>query len=342
MRIEPNLGEAAALLPTQPTKEMISVSPLPDGRTKVRVNSSSIGIIQECLRKAKYSLDEHWRADVEGPGTLFGSAIHRAMEIYYSGKLEERLLPRWEDCEPLGFGHLPQNPGLIQRAMLGFIEKAQPLSGLPDGDKRSIPNGVWTLYEYFKAYINDPYVTYSDAQGPFIERTFSMTVWDQHDLVVEVFGTIDFIFISTADGSILPGDHKTASSLGFGGSSYYDRDKPNHQYTLYSWAARDVFGVPSGEFLVNVIEVKAKPKTARGAGPSFPRQVTRRDQDDYDELKEVIMKTVWDYLGAKNSGVWPLGPIGACSSYGACQFKAVCSAPKSLRPNILSAKFKRS
>jgi hypothetical protein len=300
---------------------------------------SSISVIQECLRKAQYLLDEKWKPGVEGPGLTFGSAIHAALETYYCGDPALRILPKFDDCEAIAFGHLPANPGLIQQAMIRFVEKAQPLAGLPDGDKRSIPNGLWILHEYFRAYIADPYITYIDDHGPFIERKFSHRIFEDGRLVIEIFGTIDFAFQSTVDGRILTGDHKTASSLGYGGQSYYDRDKPNHQYTGYVLGAQKEFGFESDEFLVNVIEVKAKPKTARGQGVSFPRQITRRDEHDFDEYRDVVMETVERYLHARETGKWSLGPVGACNSYGACSYKSVCSAPHSLRQNILAAKF---
>lgn len=330
-----SLGEASVLVPRQP-KEMISVTPLA-GKTLVRINFSSWSVIQECLRKAHYLLDQKWKTQNESPATIFGSAIHAAMEVYYAAPIEARELPTFEQMESLVY-QPKETDNLILKATQSFISKAQPLSGLPDGDKRSIINGVWILHQYFKAYINDPYSCYVDELGPFVERKFSHRIHEDDQLIIELFGTIDFVF-AVKDGTLIPGDHKTTSALNFQGESYFDREKPNHQYTAYLLAAREVFGLDVSDFMVNVIEVKAKPKTARGSAPNFPRQITRRDEDDFAELKEVIMKTVRDYLYAKEHNEWPLGPVNSCNMYGSCTYKQVCAAPKSLRHNILSAKF---
>lgn len=334
-----SLGEASVLVPAQP-KEMISVTLTPSGKTKVRINSSSISVIQECLRKSQYLLEEKWKAEDESPATLFGSAIHKALEVFYTGALSERALPSLNECEQLIYSPALQS-NLVLSAISAFITKAQPLSALPDGDKRSILNGVWILHNYFKTYINDPYSVYIDDQGPFLERMFSYVMHEDESLVIELFGTIDFIFKHITDGNLLPGDHKTSSSLNFNGQSYFDRERPNHQYTCYMMMLNKVYGLSLTDFMVNVIEVKPKPKTARGSVPNFPRQITRRDENDYIEFKEVVMKVVRDYLYARKHNEWPLGSTDACNKWGGCQYKQVCSAPKSLRHNVLTSKFKQ-
>lgn len=317
-------------------KEMISVGvDETTGKTLVRINSSSLGVIQECLRKAQYSLLEGWRAGTESPATLFGRAIHKALEVFYSGHPEERVLPKYEHLEMMSYGHKPPptNNDLIYRSVAAFLEIAQPLAALPEGDKRSAQNGVWILFEYFKKFIDDPYVCL------FTEKQFTHRFHEDPTLIVDIFGTIDAAFKHMSSGETLIVDHKTTSSLGWGDSSYYDRDKPNHQYTAYMLGANRELGIKTESFMVNVLQVKPKPKTVRGSIPDFPRQITKRTEEDFEELRQPIMKAVHDYLQAKATGVWPMGPIGACNAYGACQFKKVCAAPKSMRETILKNTF---
>lgn len=326
------------------SKEMISVSKLPDGRTKVRINSSSLDVIQTCMRKAQLSLFEGWKAETESPATLFGSAIHAALEVFYKRPPGDRKLAKLETMELMSYGHrVPgEEKDLILSATRAFIDKAQPLAPLPPEDKRSIQNGVWILSEYFKAYLNDPYMAYVDKDGPFIERKFSLVVYEHGDLVIEIFGTIDFVFQHVVTGELLGGDHKTTSMIqGFSGESYFDRDKPNHQYTFYLCGARKVFGLDIKNFAVNVVEVKSRPKTAKAKGVSFPRQITDRTEEDFQETVEAVIYSVLRYLEAIDSKVWPLGPVNACQMYAGCTYKQVCGAPKSLRQNVLNAKFKR-
>jgi hypothetical protein len=323
-------------------KEMLSTFTLPDGRTKVRINFSSMDIIQNCLRKAKYALHEKWKAQDEAAATVFGSAFHKALEVYYSGALTERKLPKLETLELMSYGNLVEGEktDLLLRAARAFIDAAKVLSPLPETDKHSIQNGVWILHCYFKSYLDDPYVAHTDESGsPYIERTFSLVVYEDAGLVIELFGTLDVILKHVITGEIIPADHKTAGFLSFNGSSYFDREKPSHQYTGYLLGAREVFGIDSKNFLVNIIEKKAKPKTEKAKGVSFPRQITERNADDFTEFTETLVYVVRQYLTALETDVWPLGPVGACTAYGACTYRAVCSAPKSIRDTILNGKF---
>jgi hypothetical protein len=320
-------------------KEMISITQV-GKQTVVRVNSSSLSLLQECMRKAQYALLEGWKVTDESPATVFGSAIHRAQEIFYRGDLKERILPKLEDLEMMAYGHGAASNGLIERAVAGFLEKAEPLRPLPEGDKRSLLNGVWILHHYFKAFLADPWVCIVDVHGPFVERGFTYRTLDTSALAIDLFGTIDFAWKHTTTGEVVVGDHKTSSALNFGGSSYFDRDKPNHQYSAYMLGAQKVFGFDTQNFVVNVLEVKARPKTSRGQPPSFPRQVTTRTEEDLIEFQEVLEYYVRRYLEAIDANYFPLGPVQSCNSYGSCQFKQVCSQPKSMRRNILEAKFR--
>lgn len=337
--VNPILTSALIQTPSA-KKEMISVSHEGD-KTHVRINSSSILLIQECMRKAKYSLLEGWRAENEAPATLFGSAIHAALEEFYKTKPDERRLPKMETLEIMSYGNKVEGEETdpLLRSIRKFLEKGRDLSGLPEGDKRSLQNGTWLLHEYFKKFLDYPYTAYCDSFGPFLERTFTLPYIRSPKLSVDLFGTIDFCLEHVVTRDRIPGDHKTTSSFSFGDSNYFDREKPNHQYTIYSLAARSLFGINTDDFLVSIFEVKQRPKTARGSGPSFPQQITKRTQEDYEELEDVIKDVVERYLHALERNVWPLGSVDACNKYGSCGFKNVCSAPRGMRETILKGKY---
>lgn len=329
------------LHPVAEKKEMLSLRKLEDGRTNVKINASSLSVIQECLAKSKMSLLDGWRAEAESPATLFGKAIHSALEVFYSTKPDERTLPDFDVLEMLSYGHAPKEETPLIRSAKAFLAAGAALSPLPAEDKRSLQNGIWLLHEYFKKFRDDPYTAYVDDRGPFLERYFSLPYYSDSHLNVEIFGTIDFVLEHTVTKELLPGDHKTASSLTFGDSSYFDREKPNHQYTMYSYAVNKFFGLKAEDFLVNVFEVKAKPKTARGSGPSFPRQITKRTEEDFVELQDVILEAVDRIVWAAERNRFPMGSVDACNKYGGCQFKQVCASPRAVRETILSNKFTR-
>lgn len=311
-----------------------------DGVTHVRINSSSLSIIQQCPRKAYYSLYRGLASKVESPATLFGSAIHSAMEVFYSAPKEERILPinMKKNLELMSYGTRleDENSYMVYRATRAFIDRAEPLSKLSPEDKRSIQNGVWMLTHYYETYIDDPYTVYVDKKGPFVERTLEVELHKSPHLVITLFGTIDVILQNMANGQILVTDHKTTSMMG---KDFYNRLRPNHQYSGYLYLVQKSLGIQLDKFLVNGIEVKAKPKTARGSKPNFARQTTSRSPEDMEEFEHTVHYFVEQYLHWMWTTRWPLGTVDACANWGGCQYLEVCSSPSSIRENIINANY---
>jgi hypothetical protein len=320
-------------------KEMLSVRYSASGTPEaVRINFSSLDIIQTCPRKAYYLLKRKLLSNVESPALTFGTAIHKALEVFYSMSPKERELPTnfTKNAELIPSGVIPTEKHFIYDALIQFCQKAEPLRGLPDSDKRSIANGVWILSHYFKSYINDEYMVYRDDKGPVTERTFTLPLHKVGGVLIELHGTIDVVLENSKTGAILPADHKTSSIVG---NDFYSRLRPNHQYTGYLMGAQQVLGLQTDSFLVNCIQVKPKPVTSRGQPPHFPRQVTKRTKEDFEEFCDVLSEAVTNFLQWSATDIWPLGPVNACANYGGCSFLDICAAPKSLRENMLSVKF---
>ena len=215
--VTPEFSETIPIIEKKEKHEMISISLLPDLRKKIRINSSSLSVIQECMRKAKYSLHEGWRSEVENPALIFGSAVHKALEVFYSLPIDQRYVPELNDLELMSYGHLPKGKTLTDpmiRVVKGFLDTASPLKNLPETDKRSLQNGVWLLHCYIKTFIEDPYTAYVDEKGPFLERTFSYVIYEDSEIVIEIFGTIDFLLKHSKSGDLMAGDHRRLVVLG--------------------------------------------------------------------------------------------------------------------------------
>jgi hypothetical protein len=339
MNVIVDLSEAVDINVPAAPKEMISVTK-EGNKTKVRINSSSLSVIQECPRKAKYNFVEGWRPLNESPATLYGRAIHAALEVFYSSHPDTRDIPALEQMELMAFGHVvpDQTTSVCLKAAQSFLEIAAPLSALPETDKRSPLTGMYTLWHYFKSFAQDPYITYSDADGYFVERKFSFILHEDSDLIIEYFGTVDLVLQHVLTQELFVTDHKTSSVVGV---DFYNRLKPNHQYTGYLMGARKAFGIQTNSFLVNCLQVKERPKTSRGQPPHFPRQVTTRDEDDYREFTESVVKFSRDWVKMLGDNVFPMGHVNACATYGGCSYLPVCSSPDSMRQTILNGKFNK-
>lgn len=337
--INPDFSGVMTVKASGTPKEMLTVRK--DGaQTYVKINSSSLSLMQTCARKSFYSLHEKWKSRLGSPPLVYGSAIHKAMEVFYAHTSKEREIPTnfEEAAEAMGFGDKAPEQHFLYDAIEAFIRAAEPLRNLPDTDKRSIPSGVWVLVHYFKTYINDTYVIHSDDKGPIVERSFSIPFYEEPKLRIDLFGQIDFALKNEITGEVLVGDHKTSGRLG---PEFLNRIKPNHQYTGYLIGAHAALGISGEHFLVNGIQVKARPLTSRGGPPSFTRQVTRRTQQDFDEFKDALLDSVRNYLRWAETGIWPIGVVDACANYGGCQYLDVCSQANEIKNNILESKFYR-
>ena len=308
-------------------------------QTLVKVNSSSLSLLQSCPRKSFYDLKEGWRPRAVQAPLVHGIAIHKAMQVFYSHQGERTIPKDFGQIAPLlAHGHSAPEPHFLYAALLAYVEAAEPLRNLPDTDKRSLSSGIWVLEHYFRTYLNDQYVIHTDEKGPVVEREFELVLWEDAKLRIVLFGTIDFVLRNTVTGEILTGDHKTSSQMG---PDFFNRIKPNHQYTGYLLGAHRTLGVSSEHFLVNGIQSKSRPVAARGGPPTFTRQITRRTGEDFAEFHFVVREAVGNYLRWLETDRWPLGPVDACAMWGGCRYLDVCAAPNELRENILNSKFTR-
>ena len=276
-------------------------------RTVVRINSSSLEIIQTCKRKAYFALHQKLVGQEDSPALLFGTAIHKALEVWYT------------------YPRVQRNGSIAKLAIDAFHGAAAALNTLDATDKRHPSNGEKTLESYFEKYKDDPFEVMSDDKGPIVERRFEFEIYCDEYLRIIVFGTIDVVLKNVETGTLIVADHKTTSALG---TDFYQRCKPNHQYTCYVMGAQKALGLTTDLFMVNGLQV-AKTKK------EFARQVTQRTTDDLNEFTQAVLWAVRAYL----DDTWPMGPVSACAMWGGCSYRQICEVPASLRQNVIEAMF---
>lgn len=318
----------------QPTKEMLTWTKTPNGH-HVRINYSSLELLQTCPRKAHYALNLNLRQQTDSDALVFGSAIHKALEHWYQLPVEERSLPASlrEDAEMFAFGanlDKPATQGALESLRQFSIAGNRVLSALPPEDKRSINSGIRILQAYFKRYADDGFVVAKDTFGnPYIERKFTFRLYTDPTLSIDYFGTIDVILENKTTGLIMVADHKTTSMLG---KEFYDRCRPNPQYTGYVLGAQQSLNVNTNLFMINGIQT-AKTKT------EFARQVTERTEDDFNELRYSVVHHVTNWLRLNNVGIFPQTAPNPCSMYGGCQYRKICEVPNKLKNNVIKAEY---
>ena len=346
MQDQPSSSEPASEQPSQPAqatnrilkqqpKRMLEVSQNESGEVLVSINYSSLELLQTCHRKAAYSLLRQLRTDgADSPALSFGSAIHKALECWYKLDPAERELPstQRERAELYAYGHglWDQATGALEAIRQFCVSQWTVLSMIPPEDKRSLSNGIKILMKYFKTYADDQLVVAVDSQGmPLVERSFEFELYREPGLVINYHGAIDVVLKNLQSGLFMVADHKTTSSLG---SEFYNRCKPNPQYTGYIMGARACLGIETNLFLVNGIQVA---KTLH----QFARQITTREEEDFHELRLTVVNQTKHWLAALQAQSFCQAAPNPCSMYGGCQYLPVCSVPSQLRESVISAKW---
>lgn len=325
--------EQKTLIPKSEFKEMLTVSRDCNGKTVVRINFSSLDIIQTCMRKAKFSLQGNYSSISEAPALVFGTGVHKALESWYLSPRETRKHGS-VTCDDAHAALLAGNsfdqdhePCARCTAMKAFIDATKVLT---DNDgARSPESGVNILNNYFDVYLDDPYEILHDKHGPICERTVATQAYRDEDLEIWFFGTIDSVLQNRETKEIVICDHKTTSSLG---KDFFNRIKPNFQYAGYWLLAREALGLKPSQFMVNGIQV-AKTKQ------ELSRQFTSISDEEIEELRTSLIWAVRNYLRCESTGIWPMSTPSSCAMWGGCQYKRVCEMPSAIQDSILSAEF---
>lgn len=266
------------------------------------INASSVDVIQTCRRKAYYSLERGLRGGDESEAQLFGSAIHKAMQAFYSATIVNGV-----------------RDFTLEQMQDAFVDAAVPLAHLPESDKRSIANGKKIIERYFETYQFDPWVIVTDKDGPIVERSFETKLTPR----IVLHGQVDCLLRNVETGEVVVCDHKTSSSLG---SDFLNSIKPNIQFSIYAWAMIQA-GFQINRVMVNGIQV-AKTKT------DLLRIFTHRTPNDFEEMWQTIKESVDLFEASKLSDFWPMNS-GSCRNWGGCQYRDICSLDKPFRETAI-------
>jgi len=317
----------------KPAKRMLEVRK--EGKNWiVHINYSSLELIQTCLKKAYYNLDQNW-IGAETEALCFGTAAHKGLQVWYvqPRKQRTRISPVCMDYQIDPSASVNHAEICARCASIdAFRIAAHPLRMLPPDNKRSIENGIEVLNGYFDEYLNDPYEVIRLENGDkLVEYNAQALMHQGWRLKIFYHGALDLGLKNIVTGEQFITDHKTTTQLG---KDFYNRIKPNHQYTGYVWLAQKDLHIDTNQFLVNGLQVA---KTRR----ALARQFTERNQEDFDELRDAVVHNVERYLSAQDSGTFPQNAPNPCTMYGGCGYRGVCDLPQGMREQNLKMNYQR-
>lgn len=271
-------------------------------------DSTSLGWLKTCPRLYQYSMLQGYRSKADKPDLTFGIHYHSALEHY-------------DKCKAFGQTH----DEALYAATLKVVADSWGWESTHTNKNREtlIRSVVW----YLDHFADDPTTTVILANGkPAVELSFQLDIGNSNILC----GHLDRV-VNYANGSYVM-DHKTASSTI--GNYYFNKYSPDNQMSLYTLAAKIVFGTPVKGVIIDAAQIAVN-------FTAFSRGFTFRTEDQLDEWLEDTRYFIKLAAYYTKENYWPMNDK-ACNLYGGCSFRRICSKSPSVRDNFLETEFTKS
>ena len=268
-------------------------------------DSTSLGLLKDCPWKYYLTMIEGWHDKHSAVPLQFGIAYHEALESY------SRVLATCGDIQEA-----------TRFAVRTALRWSHTLSTSED-TKRTVKTLVRAVVWYIEEYRHDTVQTKILAGGnPAVELTFRFAV-DERFLLA---GHLDRVVYFNDQPWIL--DYKTTA--GQADSRYFSRYSPDNQISMYSLAAKVVFGFPVAGVVVDACELAVGfNRYVRGTASRTAAQLDEWLDDTMFWLEQAEM-----YARRQH---WPMNDKHCFL----CTFKDICSKDPSVRQTFIQSGFER-
>jgi hypothetical protein len=269
----------------------------------------------DCMQKGHLGYEEHLTPKEPSEALAFGKGIHAMAEVWTAQSmaiLTGNVFPETAMAN-------------AQKAFLGVWDADLPLELREklelEGDRRSYANACRLFEAYTRKFPLEMYDKIVALETPFTlylgkTSTGREISWSGIlDRAVQWQGGIYYVDIKT---SSYPINDRFFSQFNFSG-----------QMIGYCWAGQELsLGNFSG-IMIQGIEVKAPPKTARARTvdeliavdiiPILPEHI--------EEWKQMILYKIDEIHAAREAGYFPMAMGHACNVFGnGCEFRRICYA----------------
>lgn len=277
-------------------------------------DATSLGTFKECPRKYYYQVIRGYTTKKTALALDFGIALHEGLESFY------RRQDKGMDFESNVLATVEQ---LMKHPLRQNIDSYED----PLRNSKSL---VALTLAYLDNYQNDPQTTKKFGDGTLgveLHFQFESNLKSCSDEMFSFAGHIDRLVESKFGLGVFVLDHKTTGMALT--DHYFSQYNPDTQMTLYTIAGEVCYSTPLNGVIVDAINVKTG---------EFARQMTLRSKEYCNEWLEEqrLWLTLAEFFATK--GRWPQNDK-SCNKYSGCPFKAVCTAPRGLRAQILKEDF---
>jgi PD-(D/E)XK nuclease superfamily len=304
--------------------------------TKIQYAWSSIGLelIKTCARKYQYTIIDGWATRNDSIHLRFGIEYHTALQDYAVARAKD----------------IPHDDAIHDtiRALHGRVHNWEPDRTSRAGKYKNRESIMALVIDYLDHFADDPADTFIlDTGEPAVELSFRFELdWgpqatyssfnsdaegNKYAQPYLLCGHLDRVVNYLDDLYVM--DRKT--SISTIGSYYMDQWTPSNQMSLYSLAGKIMLNSPIKGVIIDAAQVLLdKPNAfARGFAYRSETQLTEWLEDLRHWLAQAEIYAANNY--------WPQNDT-ACTKYGGCVFKEVCSVAPQVRDSYLAAQFDKT
>lgn len=279
-------------------------------------DSSMIAALRSCPRKFELEYLNHWKPKTQSVHLVAGAA--------FAEGIEKTKVAHYRDGKPPA-----EALALGVSALWAHYGDFQPPEDSPKDPLRMA--GALEFYFDHWRLGEDPAVPRLIGDSHGIEFSFATPLEITHPISGE-----PLLYTGRADqiadyaGGVFIGDEKTTSQLGPSWSRQWDL---RSQFTSYCWQAR-AYGFPVDGVLVRGIAIR---KTGYDAAEAVTYRPTWQIERWYYQLCQDLTRAKSMWL----QGYWDYSLDHACTEYGGCLFRQICTVSSDQQPGFLDLYFER-
>lgn len=287
-------------------------------------DSTSIKLAEECLMHYKLKMLDGWAPRGKSVHLRFGGLYASALEHYHKHLVQ---------------GFTPDNALLliVQEAMIESWDHERDENGVriegtgsawdPNHNTKTRENLIRTIVWYVDHFANDPlHVARMPDGSPAVECSIALPVDDG----IVFTGHFDRVVEYGSDVMVM--DQKTSGSTI--SSYYFAAFEPDVQMSMYTFLGRAALKVPVSGVIIDAAQIAV-------GFTRFERGMTFRTTAQLDEWYDYTMHTIERARKATREQYFPMNRT-ACSNYGGCEFRKICSKSPEHRESFLRGDYERA
>lgn len=341
---------------------------LPGTKIQFAWDSTCLGDLKKCPRYYQYTHIDGWTPKDESIHLRFGQEYHQALHDYEIGRAAgashdealrvaiRDLLVRCQDYPDVDPNDRPsvrvKTRANLVRTVVWYVEQfkddpaetvqikrpttrleiCEAMEGAEVGESRSIPleQSEPAMEVSFKFELDwgprwgtDPF----GKDAHVIVYMANGTIAESNSQPYLLCGHLDRLVTFNDETFVM--DRKTATTTL--SQHYFDQYSPHNQMSLYAIAGQVVLGTSIRGVIIDAAAIQV-------GGSWYQRGFTYRTQGQLDEWLHDLHYWFRQAEQYATDNYWPMNDT-ACSMYGGCRFREVCSKDPAVRERFLAAQF---